>query len=375
MRANGDYRFISSDSHIYEPVDLWTARMDKKFRERAPRVDSKPEGDYYIIDGVPPVPVGIDGAILEQKLKTGTVEHGFKGNRHTDARPQASDPRLRLGDQDLDNLRAEVIYPNTWELRIYNAPDPEYAAACATTYNAWLADFCATDLERLIGVPVITCKGDIEFSVREVERCAKLGFRTVHVPVDVVERPYCMGTYYDPLWATCQDLDLVVATHIGATTAPASLTRMQAGTPVAYIASTARMMPQTLGNFIGGGILQRFPKLRVVMVECGIGWIPSVLRFMDKFWSINRKWMEPVLDERPSFYFKRQMFATFEGSKEDLSARQFLGSDRFLWGSDYPHTEGTFPRSKHDVTEDFSDLPDEDVRKITEANAARLYGI
>ena len=111
------------------------------------------------------------------------------------------------------------------------------------------------------------------------------------------------------------------------------------------------------------------------MVECGIGWIPSVLRFMDKFWSINRKWMEPILDEKPSFYFKRQMFATFEGSKEDLSARQFFGADPFLWGSDYPHTEGTFPRSKQDVAEDFSDLPAEDVRKITETNAAKLYGI
>jgi predicted TIM-barrel fold metal-dependent hydrolase len=69
------------------------------------------------------------------------------------------------------------------------------------------------------------------------------------------------------------------------------------------------------------------------------------------------------------------MFATFEGSKEDLSARQFFGSDCFLWGSDYPHTEGTFPRSKQDVEEDFSDLPAGDVRKITEANAAQLYGV
>ena len=371
-----EYRFISSDSHIYEPVDLWTKRMTGKFRDRAPRVDSRPEGDYYVLDGVPPMPVGVAGAILEQKIKSGMVEQGLKANRHTDTRPQASDPRLRLGDQDLDNLRAEVIYPNSWELRIYNAPDAEYAQACAEVYNDWLAEFCSVAPTRLIGSALLTCKGPIEWSIAEAKRVAKKGFRTVHVPVDVVDRPYSSDReYYEPLWATLEDLGLVVATHIGATTGEFALAKIGKGAPVGLANAVSRIIPQTLGHFLSGAILQNHPKLRVVMVECGIGWIPSVLQFMDKYWKINRKWMEPILDEPPSFYFNRQMYATFEGSKQDLAAREFLNVERFLWGNDYPHVEGTFPSSLQEIAKDFDDVSPGDARKMLESNAAELYRI
>src|SRR6266498_1339153 len=98
--------------------------------------------------------------------------------------------RRRLRDQDLDNVRAEVMYPNSWEFRIYNAPDAEYAFACARTYNDWLAEFCAVAPDRLIGVALLTMKGPIEWQVEEAERLARKGFRTVHIPVDVPDRPY-----------------------------------------------------------------------------------------------------------------------------------------------------------------------------------------
>ena len=137
-----EHRYISCDTHIYEPADLWTSRMRGKFADKAPYLDSRPEGDYYMIDGVDPQPCGSAGANLQQKIEKGEV--GWRPARHEGqdgARKEAGDPQLRLKDQELDNVRAEIIYPNQWELNIYNAPDAEYAQTCAQIYNDWLAEF------------------------------------------------------------------------------------------------------------------------------------------------------------------------------------------------------------------------------------------
>ena len=370
-----EYRYISSDTHIYEPADLWASRMRGKFADKVPRIDSRPEGDFYIVDGVVPQPCGSAGANLEQKIAQGKI--GERPARHDDARKEASDPKLRLNDQDLDNVRADVLYPNQWELIIYNTPDPEYAQACAQVYNDWLAEFCAVAPDRLIGVAILTTKGPIEWSIAEAKRVAKMGFKTVHIPLDNVEHPYGIPDgYYEEFWATLQDLGLVVSLHAATNTINGSrLANFKPGTTLGLMISLTRMQPQTLGNFISGGICQSYPELKIVMVECGIGWIPSVLNVLDNLWKQYGKRMKPGLDEPPSYYFNRQMYATFEGSQHDVTATQFLPADRFLWGNDYPHIEGTFPSSQRIVAESFAGFSEEVVRKVTAENAAKLYGI
>lgn len=375
MKTQG-YRYISSDTHIYEPPDLWTGRMRGKFKDKAPWIDSRPEGDFYIVDGVDPVPcAGTDAANLEQKIAGREVEASLK--RHSDARKEASDPNLRLNDQDLDNVRAEVLYPNVWEWTIFTAPDVEYAHACVQTYNDWLAEFCAVAPNRLIGVALLTCKGPIEWSIKEAKRVAQMGFKTVHIPVENVQHPYgVQDGYYDELWATLQDLGLVLSLHIGTITHDGGFMAFyKPGTTAGFMFACNKMQPQTIGNFISGGICQRFPDLKIVMVESGLAWIPMLLNNLDHFWKTGRKLMTPVLDEPPSFYFNRQMYATFEYSKQDTTAMQFLSPDRFLWGNDYPHVEGTFPASQKQIAESFTDFSEEVVRKVTEENAAKLYRI
>lgn len=374
--GTSEYRYISSDTHVYEPPDLWTARMRGKFTDKAPRIDSRPEADFYIVDGLDPIPcVGIDAAKLEQRIAEGEID-GVPV-RHDDARKEASDPKLRLNDQDLDNIRAEILYPNTWEWNIFNAPDVEYVQACIETYNDWLAEFCAVAPNRLIGVALLTCKGPIEWSVAEAKRAAKMGFKSVHIPVDNAQHPYGIPDgYYDELWATLEDLGLVVSLHIATTTQDGGVLAMyKPGTTLGYMQADLKMQHRTIGNFIMSGICQRYPSLKIVMAECGIGWIPSLMQYLDSSWKRFRKLMEPRLDEPPSFYFDRQMYATFEYSRHDVAAMQFIPADCFLWGNDYPHVEGTFPSSQTMVAESFSGFSPEVVRKVTEENAAKLYRI
>jgi predicted TIM-barrel fold metal-dependent hydrolase len=135
------------------------------------------------------------------------------------------------------------------------------------------------------------------------------------------------------------------------------------------------MMQRSLALLITSAVPQRFPKLRFVIVEGGIGWIAAQLRFMDHWWEDHHRWMQPKLDESPSTYFKRQFWATFEDDRPGVLTRHLLGVDRLMWGSDYPHTEGTFPFSIQRIGQDFVDVPEDETRLMVHDNAAHLYGL
>jgi predicted TIM-barrel fold metal-dependent hydrolase len=111
------------------------------------------------------------------------------------------------------------------------------------------------------------------------------------------------------------------------------------------------------------------------LAEGGVGWIPATLRLMDHFWEDNRKWIQPQLEETPSFYFKRNFWATFEDDRAGVLTRHLMGLDRLMWGSDYPHSEGTFPYSRRQIEHDFGDIPEQETRMLVRDNAAQLYGI
>src|SRR5206468_2180001 len=137
---------------------------DKRFRDRAPHIDSQDEGDYYIIDGLPPLAAGVEGSMLEQKIKQGKVEK-FMGFRHADTRPGAWDPQARLADQDLDHVRAEVMYPGFFGLHFFVTPDPEYQRECMRVYNDWISEFSATAPARLLGAGLLPLQGPIEWAI------------------------------------------------------------------------------------------------------------------------------------------------------------------------------------------------------------------
>ncbi len=361
--------YVSADGHVVEPADLWTTRMDKRFRDRAPHVESRPEGDYYIIDGLEPLPVGLEGVTMEDKI-AGKVTK-FIG-RHAETRPGANDPQARLADQDMDHLRAEVIYPGAG-LFLSVAPDPDYQRECFRVYNDWLSEFCAAAPDRLLGVGLLPMQGPVEWAITEAQRVATKGLRSVSIPCEIAGRPY-RDPDYDPLWAALQELGLPVSLHVG--TDEAFYTKAdRMGLGVAFVDSKICSMERAMAGLIWGAVAKRYPGLRFVLAEGGVGWLASVLRTMDHYWSDHQHWMEPKTDELPSTYFKRQFWATFEDDRAGILTRELVGVDRLLWGSDYPHTEGTFPYSQEQVTNDFLGVPEGQVYQMVAGNAAKLYGL
>ncbi len=362
--------FFSADGHVIEPPDLWTDRIEPRFRERAPQLKSLPDGDYYFLNGHKSAPLmGLEGAMLNEKIE-GHID-SLRAHRFDEVRRGAWEPAARLADQDLDNLRAEVIYPGIG-LGFFALGDAEFQRAIFRAYNDWLVDFCKFSPNRLFGAGLLPVKGPIEWAIEEAERVVKAGLRSVSIQATVPERPYDRSTEYERLWAALQDLGAPVAIHTG-TGVDLGKSLATLGPGMFVVENKIGVMMRTIGELIWAAIPQRCPKLRFVLVEGGIGWIASLLRFMDHWWTDHHRWMEPRLDEPPSSYFHRQFWATFEDDRPGLLTRELLNVEHLMWGADYPHTEGTFPNSRKQVAKDFSGVPEEELRKMVSDNGAKLY--
>ncbi len=369
----GTSDYVSADGHVVEPADLWITRMDKRFRDRAPRVESRPEADYYIIEGLTEFPVGLEGVTIEEKIQ-GQVTTP-QGRRHAETRPGAWDPQPRLADQERDHIRAEVIYPGGFGLQFFHIQDAEYQRAVIRVYNDWISEFCSAAPGRLLGSALLPIRGPVEWAVEEAERVAKMkGIHTVLIPAEV-DRSYAHSDY-NRMWDSLQDIGLPVATHAGTGTGEAIFAKMKRlGTGLGVTDNKIFQPMRAFVDLLWSGAPQRYPKLRFVIAEGGVGWMASVLGFMDHWWNDHRHWMEPKLDEKPSTYFKRQFWATFEDDRAGVQTRDLLGVDRLMWGADYPHTEGTFPHSVEQIAKDFAGVPEAEVYQMVAGNAAQLYGL
>lgn len=373
MTSNLTNGYFSADGHVVEPADLFTTRMDTRFRDRAPRVESLPDNDFYIVEGCTPLPAGFDGGMIDDKV-AGKIE-SMMGRRHTDTRPGAWDPTARLVDQDLDHLRAEVLYPGFFGLQFFSVLDPEYQQECMRVYNDWLSEFCAASPKRLFGAALLPTRGSLKDAIAEAERIAKKGLSSLMIPAESPERPYS-SSEYEPLWAALQDLGLPLAAHSGTGTGESIFARVQrlGGIGMGVTDNKIFMPQRALAELIWAAVPERYPRLRFVIVEGGIGWIASLLRFMDHWWTDHHHWMEPKLNEPPSTYFRRQFWATFEDDRAGILTRELMGVDRLMWGADYPHTEGVWPHSREQISKDFAGVPEGEVYQMVVDNAARLYG-
>jgi uncharacterized protein len=361
---------LSADSHVMEPRDLWEKRIDQKWRDKAPRIAMLDEsGDYIVIEGMRPRPLAFEGPMADLKAQ-GMEIPVAKGYRYEQNRPGSWDPDERLKDQDLDGVSGEVIYPGVG-LHIVRAPDAEYIYACCRAYNDWLAEYCSAHPTRLKGSAMLPNRGPIEWAVKEAQRSAKLGLATAMLPAWVDDRPFNLAEW-DSLWAALQDLNMVASMHLSGRE-PYGIAHGP-GAGGINVGVVKFGMYDTVMRIIWGGAPTRFPKLKWSMVEGGIGWIASVLQFMDNWWDDHHGWMQPKLPEKPSFYFHRQFFATFENDRAGVLTREMIGVENLMWGSDYPHTEGVWPYSRKKVAADFANIPETDTRKMVHDNVARVYG-
>jgi predicted TIM-barrel fold metal-dependent hydrolase len=367
-------KLISADSHVTEPGNLWVERLDKQFRDRAPRVVENPPGQkpgaYFVLEGIPPIHLaqGIGAGKTPEELP-----QFFRESTYKDARPGGWDPVERLKDMDIDGVAAEVIY-TTLGFRQFWLTDAALQRACFRVYNDWLAEYCAYAPQRLAGLAMISLY-DIDEAVQELRRCARRGLRGALIwcsPPD--DRPYS-SPHYDPFWAEAQELGMPLSLHSITGVGPES--RLIIKDPLdRYVRSTvlSHEVQRSLTVLIFSGVLERFPHLRFVSAENEVGWLTFFLQKLDQAQDEYRYLYPTPLKLKASEYFRRQVYATFIDDPVGVATRQFIGVENILWSSDYPHTVSTWPHSREVVARDLQGVPDHDAQKIAWENAARLYG-
>jgi predicted TIM-barrel fold metal-dependent hydrolase len=396
------YERISADCHIdlcWLPPDLFTANARSALRDRMPYVTDGPKGPVWVSRsgasfglangmgsaGREYVPGQIHRA--DRMASTGLYEDGRKSIR------RLSDPELRLRDQDRDGVQAEVLYGILGSTTRIN--DPEAAVEMIRIYNEWLADFCETHPERYAGLACIPSQ-PVEAGVEEVRRVAKRGgVRGVDV-ANTLDMPPLWDPCWNPLWDAIDDSGLPLHFHTVGGRIPDAVRKMlwapttghavdtggPTGAPLDYRAARAGFavhitgfqihMSAVLMSLIYGGVLERHPRLRVVLGEGGIGWIPYILDRMDLEWEDQFK--DLGLSLRPSEYWRRQGKATFQSDRIGIALLDELGVDNVMWASDFPHPDGIWPDSTEYIERELGHLPAPVRHKIVCENAGKLYG-
>jgi len=354
---------VDSDAHIFEPHDIWQRFLDPRFRERAPKVLLDDEGRIaWELDGrrTPPLP-------------RFTVA-GENGERVPYVpRPGMGDPREHLADMDGEGIAQAVVYPGVG-LLFQALEDAELAAALCHAYNDWIREHCSAAPGRIFGAAAVPVQ-DPDAAVAEVERVAGWPeIRAFFVRPNPVRGRMLHDPAFDPFWRAAGESGLPVAIHEG-TTRSCPTVADDRYDQFFFLHMLSHPFEQQLAclNLIAGGVLDRFPKLRVAFLESGSAWAVHWLARMDEHWE-NWGYTLPSLKRRPSDVFRAQCFVSTDPEEDAVAATvEFVGEDCVVWASDYPHPDAIFPGAPR-ATLANERLSATRKRKILVDNGRRLYG-
>jgi len=302
------------------------------------------------------------------------------------------DDAERIGDMESEGVVGEIIFPNTvppffrTSVLICGNPTPsDYPLWLQgiRAHNRWLADFCNEHPERRAGIGLVYLN-DIDEAIRDAKWIAEHGLRggilLPHAPDDVTG--YIKPLYspdYERFWAVCQDLDLVINQH-GGTGSPS-----YGSYPISLairLHETLWFSQRSFAHLLLSGVFERFPKLKYILTEAGCAWAIEALPSIDRTWEQVSSGVVGEFEfakgvttkEKPSFYARRNCYfgASFPSPRE-IRDRHVVGVDHVLWGSDYPHYEGTYPYTRKSLRRTFADVDPKETRMMLGENAAKLY--
>lgn len=362
--AENKYYMVSADCHVNEPPNLWVERIDEQYRHRLPRIEVGTDGTKWsVVEGYHPV------KIRDLKLEGEDAERSSVGAR---------DPELRLKDHARDGIDAEIIFPNRG-LQMWATPDPVFSQAMCRVYNDFCWEVFGPYYDRMSPLACLAT-GDIEGSIAEIYRVAKMGYRGLSLPCKPAWGPGDHRDFnynlpvFDPLWAAIEETNLPFVFHVSTGKDPRGAAG-NGGAVVNYVVHSLAPTAEPIVNLCASGVLDRFPGLRFASIEAGIGWVPWALTAMDEAYNKHHFWSFPKLSMLPSEFYKKHCWASFQedGPGLDLVDRYGL-EDRFMWANDYPHHEGSWPHSAAAIERTMGHLSDTQRAKILGLNAAELFG-
>jgi predicted TIM-barrel fold metal-dependent hydrolase len=382
-----DFVVCDADMHVMEPADLWQRYMTPEYRHAAPIGMTELKRD---------IRVKVKSQVL---LRAGPVrplkERGGSGigwrpdqeAAYGEAEARGWDAQAQLDAMDREGVDLTVLFPtrglfvlgldSTQQIGA-DGLEPSFATAIARAYNDWLHDYCQLAPDRIYGAAMVA-PHDIAAAADETRRCVEeYGFKAIYLAPGCVNRKPWHHRDYDPLWAECQKQGIAVGFHGG------GRTLLTPDFSLGDIFGDRLMMwhtfNQPLGvmaaavSLIGGGVLERFPELRIALLEGNCSWAPWLMHRLDEHHEWVGWYESRDLTKKPSEYFRSNCFVSVEADEETVvHYLDWFGDDNLVFSTDYPHGDSQYPHA----VETFRKLPlsEESQRKITGDNWSRLYDI
>jgi predicted TIM-barrel fold metal-dependent hydrolase len=373
------YKIISGDSHIVEPPDLYSSRMDPKMRDRAPRIKRQKteqgvEFDAWFIGDQQVVSLG---AVTQAGRRFDDPEKIDFVGVWEDVREGAYVPDAMLKELEIDGVWGAIVQPSQG-LFWYHLEDTELLSAICHAYNDWIAEFSRPHPNRLKGIGMINVD-NVPEACAELERCAKLGLAGAFIPVTpLADRPY-RHPMYEQFWATAQELQIPLLLHLATQRANVPGCEISISfktfTPAGLRPTQDYWVRYSMTAMIFAGVFERYPRLSVGSVEHEISWAPHWLQQMDYTYKERPVYRGYQSKEGllPSDYWRRNLFAVFQEDEAAVDVRHRIGVDNMIWGNDFPHSESTWPRSRQFLDRMLKGVSEEEVRKMTRDNVARIF--
>ena len=370
------YLVISSDTHAGPPSEMYRDYVDPQYRDAFDQDLAAKETMRSVV---------LEQASEEQQKfrQDWEAETGDGGMR------AAYDAATRDAELDKEGIAGEVIFPDadvlgggasapfSAGLQSSGELDGELVMAGARAHNRWLAELCSQSPERRCGVATVPILHDHDAAVDEMRRVEKDGLRSMMIPTLWGNRPAYHDPVYEPVWATAEELGLVVNIHSGG--ASKDIAPGPGLVPI-YATEAWWWAARPLWVMIWSGVFDRHPDLRLAITEDGAWWLPDILERMDEKWvggHTVRKFgnlFKEATKKKPSEYLGTNVFlGASTPSKYEIETRHRVGTGALLWGNDFPHPEGTWPHTRRSINEVFHDVPSDDTARILGLSAASVY--
>jgi predicted TIM-barrel fold metal-dependent hydrolase len=364
---------IDGDGHICEPDLVWTEYTQKKFRDDVLQVRTIDGESHIFIEGRQ-LPFG-GGATIAHACVPG----GFEPGQHptwADIPAGSHDPAARLKVMDDEGIDQALLFPST-HLLTGDVTDPTIAAETCRAYNDWISDFCKRDPSRLFAMGLVPMQ-DVDLAIKEAKRLASIGLK------GFMSRPerYRDLALYDPacdgLWHTAVTDGLAVGIHGSFGSQMHSFSTGRYKDNLFYDHMIAHPFGQmaVMMDLIAGGVMDRFPELRVGFFESGLGWMPYWIDRLDEHFEVMGH-HTPWLKRKPSEIFAEQCFVSMEA--DELSGLKWMVEKGLghcvVWGSDYPHFDSTFPGAYREAEQTFTTVGTDIASAVVYNNPRRYMGV
>ena len=385
MPLSDGIHLISVDDHLIEHPRVWLDRVPAKYLEDCPTVvESGPEGmkSEFGSDVKPHSQVWRYEGRIHAQMGLNAVAGkppealGLDPVRYDEMIPGCFDPVERVKDMDIDGVQAALCFPSFPKFAgtlFLQSEDKELARVCSAAWNDFVVDeWCAAAPDRFIPLMILPF-WDIPATVAEIERMAAKGARAISFPENMVSLglPSFHTDHWDPVFSAAEEAGLPLCMHFGTS---GKVPNTADDAPMAVMISLmACNSMYAMSDLLFSPVFHRHPRLQVAFSEGGVGWLPYLLERMDSTWERHRFYQNVNQERRPSDLFREHMYGCFITDDVGVALRHAIGIDRLLWECDYPHSDSHWPNSRKVAAEMFHDVPDDEVRQITELNARALF--